>query len=199
VVTATGIMNTCDALPNGYALNGPNSFNQWAANKGNAVSMVADNATGNYVLDSVINGSFEAAEGLVNTTPLGENDRRTSGPANCGNGVPRHVVPSKRRVDNHHSYLKATIGSTNEARRAGKYAAPADTAVIVTIASTGVKASVAVMPNNRVVRNRVQDTRRACQGLHKRRKPDLADAESTRKRSRVLAVLANPVAFGPSR
>ena len=54
--TATSIMNTCNTLPNGDPLNGPNSFNQLAANEGTAVFMVTDNTTGGYVLDSSING-----------------------------------------------------------------------------------------------------------------------------------------------
>jgi hypothetical protein len=53
---ATSIMNTCNTLSNGDPLNGPNSFNQLAANEGTAVFMVLDNTTGDYVLDSSVNG-----------------------------------------------------------------------------------------------------------------------------------------------
>ncbi len=94
--------------------------------------------------------------GWINTTSLGENHRRTSDLPIAATSVLCHVVLSKSCVDKHHSYLNATMGSTKEARRAGKYAAPADTAVIVTIASASVIGSVALMPNNRVVRNRVK-------------------------------------------
>jgi hypothetical protein len=53
---AKSIMNTCDAQPNGDQLNGQNSFNYVVANEGTAVFQVADNTTGQYVLDSFVNG-----------------------------------------------------------------------------------------------------------------------------------------------
>jgi hypothetical protein len=55
--TAGSILNTCDTQPNGDSI-GANSFNQLAANEGTAVFPVQDTTTGNYVLDSYVNGAL---------------------------------------------------------------------------------------------------------------------------------------------
>jgi hypothetical protein len=55
--TVGSILNTCDTQPNGDSI-GANSFNQLAANEGTAVFPVLDNTTGNYVLDSYVNGAL---------------------------------------------------------------------------------------------------------------------------------------------
>jgi hypothetical protein len=54
---ATSILNTCDTQPNRDSI-GANSFTQLAANEGTAVFPVLDNTTGNYVLDSSVNGAI---------------------------------------------------------------------------------------------------------------------------------------------
>ncbi len=55
--TAGSILNTCDTQPNGDSI-GANSFNQVAANEGTAVFPVLDSTTGDYALDSYVNGAL---------------------------------------------------------------------------------------------------------------------------------------------
>ncbi len=81
--TATSIMNTCDTQPNGDPLNGPNSFLQMAANEGTAVFEVEDETTGDYVLDSSVNGVVSKLIAPGDPLPTGASCNGMAGSPGC--------------------------------------------------------------------------------------------------------------------
>jgi hypothetical protein len=83
---ATSIMNTCNTQPNGDSL-GANSFNQLAADEGTAVFPALDNTTGNYVLDSSVNGVVSQILAPGNSLPSGASCDGTYHAVGCATTV----------------------------------------------------------------------------------------------------------------
>jgi len=84
--TIGSILNTCDTQPNGDSI-GANSFNQLAANEGTAIFEVLDSTTGNYVLDSYVNGVLSQLIAPGEALPSGASCSGAYHATGCATGI----------------------------------------------------------------------------------------------------------------